>query len=351
MSIDGRDSSRFPVGGGFLRGLPFWLGAVIVSFVPTKTLSTIDFVFAPPQGIGNLIFDDALFLSLIMLYFLYAMRYITRRIDRLGEYVKHMSLGNTALHLGTSYRLSRVFLIWIILLGIITLLSPIPATIEKVALEQIPVFAYFFLILALFLWTYGSSMLAIYRAGRLPFQLKPFTEDRTLGLKPFGTASMRLASVYAIFPIIVTLLQLITINVEVPGGVTVGLGSFRTSDLVILGGLILVGVVLFLLPLIGIHRRLQEARRQELNWITPRYTSLVQRLKDKMTHSDELENVNEKDALASELSIVRQIESDIHRIQTWPFDIGVITRLATVLVLPPILGVIARIMILIFLRI
>src|SRR5213594_1492067 len=337
--------------GGFLGRLPFWLGAVIVSFVPTKILSTIDYALAPPQGIGNLILDDALFLSLIMLYFLYAMRYIIRRVDRLGDYVKGMNLGNTALHLGTSYRLSRVLLVWIILLGIITLLSPIPSTIEKVALEQIPVFAYFFLILALFLWTYGSSMLAIYRAGKLPFQLKPFTEDRTLGLKPFGTASMRLASVYAIFPIIVTLLQLITINVEVPGGVTVGLGSFRTSDLVILGGLILVGVVLFLLPLIGIHRRLQDARRQELNWITPRYTSLVQRLKDRMSHSDKFESVNEKDALASELSIIRQIESDIHRIQTWPFDIGVITRLATVLVLPPILGVIARIMILIFLRI
>src|SRR6266513_1698591 len=265
MSIDGRDSSRFPVGGGFLRGLPFWLGAVIVSFVPTKTLSTIDFVLAPPQGIGNLIFDDALFLSLIMLYFLYAMRYITRRIDRLGEYVKDMSIGNTALHLGTSYRLSRVFLIWIILLGIITLLSPIPATIEKVALEQIPVFAYFFLILAFFLWTYGSSMLAIYRAGKLPYQLKPFTEDRTLGLKPFGTVSMRLVSVYTIFPIIVMFLQLITINVEVPGGVTVGLGSFRASDLIILGGLILVGVILFLIPLLVIHRLLQEARRQELS--------------------------------------------------------------------------------------
>src|SRR3989449_6339101 len=122
--------------GGFLRGLPFWLGAVIVSFVPTKILSTIDYALAPPQGIGNLILDDALFLSLIMLYFLYAMRYITRRIDRLGDYVKGMNLGNTALHLGTSYRLSRVLLIWIILLGIITLLSTIPSTIEKVALER-----------------------------------------------------------------------------------------------------------------------------------------------------------------------------------------------------------------------
>src|SRR5467141_2525812 len=238
-------SSGFPFG-GFLRRLPFWLGAVIVSFVPTKILSTIDYVLAPPQGIGNLIIDDALFLSLIMLYFLYAMRYITRRINRLGDYVKGMNLGNTALHLGTSYRLSRVLLVWIILLGIITLLSPIPSTIEKVALEQIPVFAYFFLILALFLWTYSSSMLAIYRAGKLPFQLKPFTEDRILGLKPFGTASMRLASVYAIFPIIVTITQLFNINLEVPGGVTVEPGHFEAGTAIFLGGLILVGIALFL---------------------------------------------------------------------------------------------------------
>src|SRR5207244_541852 len=100
------------------------------------------------------------------------------------------------------------------------------------------------------------------------------------------------------------------------------------------GGLILVGVALFLLPLVGIHRRLQEAQRRELDWITPRYTTLVERLKDRMSRSDHLESADEKDALASELSAVRQVESDIHRIQTWPFDIGVITRLATVLVLP-----------------
>jgi hypothetical protein len=349
MKCNAHISNGLPV--GYLGRWPFWLGAVIVSFVPTRILSTIDYLIAPSQGLGGLILDESLFLSLIMLYFLYGMRYITRRIDRLAEYARGMSSGNTALPLGTHYRLSRVLLVWIILLEALNALSPIPLTVEGFAKDQIPVFAYFFLILAFFLWTYGSSMLAIYRAGRLPFRLKPFTEDRTLGLRPFGTVSLRLASVYSIFPIIVTILQLLTINVEVPGGVTVGLGSFRASDAVFLGGLIFVGVVLFLLPLVGIHRRLQEARSQELNWITPRYTTLVQRLKDRAIRSDGLESVNEKDGLASELSMVRQIESDIHRIQTWPFDIGVITRLATVLVLPPILGVLARVMILIFLRI
>ena len=345
-----RSTDGFPVG-GFLRTLPFWVGAVVVSFVPPKILATIEFALAPSQGLGNLILDESLVLSLIVLYFVYSMRYITKRIDRLSDYVKEMSPDNPKLQLAPPYRPSRVLPIWIFLLGVLTLVSPIPFTVEGIVSNHILVFSYFVLILAFFLWTYGSSMLAIYRAGKLPLQLKPFTEDRTLGLKPFGTVSMRLASVYAIFPIIVTILQLVTINVEVPGGVTVGLGSLRASDLVILGGLILVGVVLFLLPLIGIHRRLQDARRQELNWITPRYTSLVQRLKDRVTRPDKFETVNEKDDLASELSVVRQIESDIHRIQTWPFDIGVITRLATVLILPPILGVIARIMILIFLRI
>ena len=344
-SIDGLPT------GGFLRTLPFWVGAVIVSFVPTKILSLIEYLLVPSQGVGSLILDEALVLSLIMLYFLYAIRYITKRMVRLGEYVREMSSENTRLQLGTPFRLSRVILIWVILFVVINLLSPISFTIEGVVSNHVLVFAYFFLILAFFLWTYGSSMLAIFRAGRLPLQLKPFTEDKTLGLKPFGTASMRLVSIYAIFPLIVTLLQLIIVNVEIPGGVTIALGSFRVSDLIILGGLILIGIILFIMPLVSIHRRLQVAQRQELSWITPRYTAVVQRLKDRMGRPDEQEGVNERDGLASELSIVRQLESDIHRIQTWPFDIGVITRLATVLVLPPLLGVVARIMILIFLRI
>src|SRR3989442_546088 len=313
MRSNGHYSNGLPVG-GFLRTVPFWLGAVIVSFVPTKILSTIEYLLVPSQGIGSLILDEALVLSLVMLYFLYTMRYITRRMDRLSEYAKGMSSEGTALRLRTPpYRLSRVLLLWITILVVITLVSPIPLSFEGIVSNHVLVFAYFFLILAFFLWTYASSMLTIYRAGKLPFQLKPFTEDRTLGLKPFGTVSMRLASVYAIFPIIVTLLQLLTIDVEVPGGIILELGSFRTSDLIILGGLILVGIIVFLIPLLGIHRRLQVARRQELSWITPRYTSLVQRLKERLTHSDQFVNPNEKDALSSVISVVLQIEGDIPR--------------------------------------
>src|SRR2546425_5268003 len=116
MTSDGRWSNGFPVG-GFLRTLPFWLGAVIVSFVPTKILSTIEYVLVPSQGVGSLILDEALVLSLIILYFLYAIRYIATRMDRLSEYTKGMSPENTMLRLRTSpIRLSRVLIVWIILL-------------------------------------------------------------------------------------------------------------------------------------------------------------------------------------------------------------------------------------------
>src|SRR2546422_6831964 len=99
MTSDGRWSNGFPVG-GFLRTLPFWLGAVIVSFVPTKILATIEYVLVPSQGFGSLILDDALVLSLHMLYFLYAIRDITRRMDRLCDYATPLRPQHTAVRLG-----------------------------------------------------------------------------------------------------------------------------------------------------------------------------------------------------------------------------------------------------------
>src|SRR2546430_17356215 len=98
MKSEGCAPNGFLVG-GFLRTLPFWLGAVIVSFVPTKILSTIEYLLAPSQGIGSLILDEALVLSLVMLYFLSTMRYITRRLARLNEYEMGWSSGNTTLPL------------------------------------------------------------------------------------------------------------------------------------------------------------------------------------------------------------------------------------------------------------
>src|SRR5207245_10388054 len=112
MRSNGHYSNGLPVG-GFLRRVPFWLGAVIVSFVPTKILSTIEYLLVPSQGIGSLILDEALVLSLIMLYFLYAMRDIATRMDRRGQYTNGMSPENTTLRVRrTPIRAPTLLFVW-----------------------------------------------------------------------------------------------------------------------------------------------------------------------------------------------------------------------------------------------
>jgi hypothetical protein len=327
----------------------FWLWALIIGFVPTRLLATLDYIVVPPGGPGGYLLDTALVLSIFLVYFVYAIRFISNRMEQLSEYVKQMSPDVPVDGLRIPFRLANILAVWVTLLVAITLLFgfPSPTTVFS---EHIAVIAYFFLILASFLWVYGYSMYAIHKAGKLPLRLKPFTEDRTLGLKPFGTASLRLASIYAVFPVTLTFLELVTLDVEIPGGITIIFAPIRLTDMIFSVGLILAGIALFFLPLLSIRKRLQEAKRQELSWVTPRYTTIITRLKEQVSATWQEDRANQSQALADELTIVRQIQQDIQKIQSWPFDLGVVSRLATVLVIPPILGVLARILILVFLH-
>ncbi|HEX9430009.1 MAG TPA: hypothetical protein VF944_06480 [Candidatus Bathyarchaeia archaeon] len=329
--------------------LPFWLWAIIIGFVPTRLLATIDYLFVPPGGPGGYLLDTALVLSIFLVYFVYAIRFVLNRMEQLNEYVLQMSPDAPVDGLRIPFRLANILAVWAILLLTITFLFGFPSP-TSVFSEHIAVIAYFFLILASFLWVYGYSMYAIHRAGKLPLRLKPFTEDRTLGLKPFGTASLRLASIYAVFPITLTFLELVNLEVEIPGGVTIIFAPVRLTDMIFSVGLILAGVALFFLPLLSIRKRLQEAKRQELSWVTPHYTTIIEKLKEQISKTPREESANETKTLADELTMVRQIQQDIQKIQSWPFDLGVVSRLATVLVIPPILGVLARILILVFLH-
>ena len=329
--------------------LPFSLRAIIIGFVPTRLLATLDYLIVPPSGPGSYFLDTALVLSIFLVYFVYATRFISNRMERLSDYVKQMSPDVPVNSLRIQFRLTNILAVWVILLVSITLLFGFPNS-TTVFSEHISVIAYFFLILASFLWVYGYSMYAIHRAGKLPLRLKPFTEDRTLGLKPFGTVSLRLASIYAVFPVTLTFLELVTLDVGIPEGITITFAPIRVTDMIFSVGLILAGIVLFFLPLLSIRKRLQEAKRQELSWVTPRYTTIITRLKEQVSKTQQEDRANQTQALADELTMMRQVQQDIQKIQSWPFDLGVVSRLATVLVIPPILGVLARILILVFLH-
>jgi len=61
-------------------------------------------------------------------------------------------------------------------------------------------------ILATLFWTFGYSMYSISKIGSLPMTLKPYTQDRTLGLRPFASASFSFTIIYlALATLIVSL--------------------------------------------------------------------------------------------------------------------------------------------------
>ncbi len=277
--------------------------------------------------------------TVLIMFFIYAMRFSWTRVVKLVEYARQMSRDTTGFRVHSPLRPSWVLLSWLGLLVGITLLFGLPEIQAWSFQEEAPLTSYFFLIVGSFILVYGYSMFLIYRMGKLPLELKPFTQDTMLGLGPFGDLSLVLIAVYAVFPAVVAIL-----NSLPPDGQPIsefGFKWWRPGDYGLSAALFIIGVVLFFLPLFSIHRKMVEAKRKELTWISPQYTGVVSR----MRQADE----SQRSKLADELSLIRQIQADIRQIREWPFNHGTIARLATVLVLPSLLAVTGRIMIIIIL--
>src|SRR5207249_9945237 len=108
-----------------MAALPFWALALIIGFVPVRALETIDYFVAYAVLYASILGASMIF-SLLIIYFLYSMRVITKRIDRLSDYARKMSPEQTTADLRIRYRLRWVLVIWLILLGINALLFGLP---------------------------------------------------------------------------------------------------------------------------------------------------------------------------------------------------------------------------------
>lgn len=97
------------------------------------------------------------------------------------------------------------------------------------------------------LWTLGYSLVGIYRIGKLPMTLRPFTVDRTLGLRPFASTCLRLAAIYYG-------LVSFTIITDLDAPVTTAYAVLRTF------GFAFLGLLLFVLPLWSLHEKLRQAK-------------------------------------------------------------------------------------------
>ena len=298
-------------------GLPMWAGAIMFGLGPFALLGIP--LLGVGASLGATVSDTFLFLLFTSLFELsmpsfifYTGRYLRREMRNLLEYARTLedpsAAGPESLDLSNFSSIRQTFIVYVILSAFTIPLFVIGGTgslLENLE-GEVPYF-WSSWILATFFWTFGYSMYSIHRMGRLPLRLKPYAQDRTLGLKPFATASLNSTLIY--FGVVTA----IVVVVAAGGAIPLNLGLLFL-------GLYPVGLLLFFLPLRSLHGKMTEAKKETLARITPRYERAV-----------EIASSGAKvDEITNEMVAVVEIRRDIQQIHTWPFDTGIIIRLAAI---------------------
>lgn len=146
---------------------------------------------------------------------------------------------------------------------------------------------------------------------KLPFSLKPFTEDRLLGLKPFATMALHLTTIHQAIIAVIAVPNILMPWVALP-------------VIVFWAGLWLAGLTFFFPPIFVMRDKLIRSKQEALKWVASRYTRILERLK--ASGDNPLD-----EGFANELVAVDMIQRDIDRLPSWPFDSGFVARLAAVM--------------------
>jgi hypothetical protein len=295
--------------------LPLPIGVVVVILVPTVAL----WVLGTEIGIATAFTGiPALSLPLLIFYVLFlagASRLIYNRILRLGDYTRTLGAEPGSRGLGRLVNMKATFILWIALLAMTTIFfDPYAYGLHYSPYQillRLLVTGYLRFIQATFLLILASSMYCIYEWGKLPMRLKSFTEDRSLGLSPYGGASLLFVTLYL-------------------AAVVFTFPPLDYSNSTVLPGLILfflLGTVIFAGPLLSLREKLAQTRKEKLDWIQRRHGRVIELIES--SRDGPIDPL-----LVNELIAIDSIRKDLDRIHTWPFNAGILARLASVIGLP-----------------
>jgi hypothetical protein len=295
--------------------LPGGVGICLVGLLPAVALWYLgidiriatDFTGAPLVSLPLLVAN--------VVFLLFASQLIRAHTIQLRDYTESMGADLETDPTGTLSSMKAIALLWVAILCVTSLAidpyvfnlyySPFQAAL------RLGVTGYLRFLQATFLWTLGYSMYLISRWGKLPMKLRSFAEDKTLGLNIYGRTSLLFVTLY-----IATML--LTFPVFVYKGEAVMLSEAIFS---------LLGLAIFLAPLLSLRKRLVEARNEKLAWIRRRHRRAIEAIESCGDGPIDA-------ALVNELIAVDNIRSDIQRISGWPFNAGVAVRLVTVVFVP-----------------
>ena len=305
--------------------VPFWLGAIILAFI-----GPLIQLFDTEISRTDFLIEFSFLYFAVAVYMQFAAIYVGRQSEKAMDLAEAMGSGTMDRTRRKLYS-TEWGLVMFVMIESLMLLSYFFhlahfELMDILRYNLIP-FTFINLISSTAVWAFFYSMKSLYTVGRKTLTLKPFAEDRTLGLRPFGSAALRLVAAYEIGVLIAAIPVFIH-------------GNFTLESISPMGihwhiYLAFPGFVLFFLPLISFRSQLKRAKAKELNWIGPRYAELVSALKaGKGIYVDE--------RVVGSLSALDKVERDVQQIHIWPFDIETVTHLTSITILPLLVIVLAR---------
>ena len=314
---------------GFLP-LPFVVGSLLLAllfglpasflgvFLDTGNLDAILRLLPPVEGgllVLVLIVDVSVYVSIPL-----ATRYMRRQVVKAKEAISPLLPQGEETYLRVFGRISSFGPPLLIVAAFIVFLLLQPETVLPPGsfsiLLSLPQIFLFFPFLGAFIWIYVRSTLGIYQLGRGSLRMKSYVQDPVLGLRPLGSLSFALA-----WPYLATLgIAALWISLGVPGpGVLLFIVAF-----------VIVGVVMFFLPLYEVHRRMVRERerahasvRDQL-WERAEKVDTPQREGGDPTLLDVMNRLLNQE----EASSLDREERRIEEIYDWPFDTRIVGRLA-----------------------
>jgi len=314
----------------FVKCLIFWIIFGTPGMVLTRYLDTFDISKATAL-FENLTPQDVIIFSManlvLPLYAFYGTGYMRKKIVEALPQLKLVTNDGAE-------SLERVFgsisrsapaLVLAILFAVVSIAS-FPGQVTHILgilslVVKVVGFTFAMLAYGTFVWMYVSSIRGLHRFGKQYLTFVPFYEDSHLGTKALGSVSLSFAWVYF---------------------VGTGLVFFSSAPvpsvlLLALIGLILLGVILFFLPLHVVHDKMTKEKHAAEKLLRKKLSRIVSTLESKDENSSEI----------SDLLMFQILEKKASKVSEWPFDVSTLSWFSAIVI--TIIGTIITRYLLIFL--
>lgn len=184
------------------------------------------------------------------------------------------------------------------------------------------VYPLWFIVSCTFAWVYIGSIYGLYKIGQKTLILKHSTEDRMLGVRPFGDLSLSMSVVYFSAMVILIMLGI----ASTMGGPAIGSVAFLT----LLLAFFVVGVVLFISPLYAVHTKMIEQKEIERTELCKQAYQGVQGTTKPCTEDAVAKMQRKLDNLTSLLTLERA-EKNLDSVPDWPIDTPILSKFVTII--------------------